>query len=435
MTQPFPPPGFAPVPSALSGIELYAPAPEPTTREPDVIDFKCPQCRATTAYCVTDGGLRCVHCGYYEPPTQPVVGKGAEAFEFTVETMTAAAEAARLQAHGWGAARKELQCQNCRARTSLAEGGLTHTCPFCGSNKVLQHDAPQDELRPRFLIPFKIEARACQTVVRDWLGSSWMTPKALQEIARVARFNPIYLPYWTFDANTAADWEAEVGHEETERYYDSSAKEWRTRTVTVWRWESGHARQHFDDLLVPGTSRLSQVLLDRLRSFDTRALVAYEPQFLAGMMAQAYDVPLERAWEIGRERMREQTREACRGQASTSKIRNFSMQLDFSDESWRYVLLPVYVSVYTYEDETYQVMVNGQTGEVSGQRPVDWTKVWLAIAAMVTPGVLLGLVSLPFLLLFLPLGLILIGVAFIALVAGGMFAFSTFQKAREMGHV
>lgn len=436
MTQVFPPPGFVPVPSALPGIELYAPAPEqPAAPKPEVQDFKCPQCRATTAFNVAAGGLRCAHCGYYEPPSQPVVGKGAQEFEFTVETVTAAAEAARLQAHGWGQARKELQCQNCMARTSLSEGQLTHTCPFCGSNKVLQHDAPQDELRPRFLIPFKVDAQVCQSFVRQWLGSSWMTPKALQQVANVAGFQPIYLPYWTFDAFTDAPWKAEVGHEETERYYDSSDKEWKTRTVTVWRWESGRAREHFDDLLVPGTSRLSQVLLERLRTFDTHALVAYEPKFLAGMMAQSYDISLESAWQTARRQMREQTRAACRAQASTSEIRNFSMKLDFSGESWRYVLLPVYVSVYTYEGETYQVMVNGQTGEISGQRPVDWTKVWLAIVATLSPGVVFGLLGLPFLLLFPPVGVFLLVLAAIALVGGGFAAFATYQKAQEMSHV
>ena len=93
----FPPPGYVAVKSAVDGIEVYKLVDKTDIAGPAVIDFKCPQCFATTAYSVPDGGLRCTHCGYYEAPSQPVVGKAAEEFEFTLETMTAAG-----LAQGWG---------------------------------------------------------------------------------------------------------------------------------------------------------------------------------------------------------------------------------------------------------------------------------------------------------------------------------------------
>jgi DNA-directed RNA polymerase subunit RPC12/RpoP len=435
MNETFPPPGFISAESAIPGIVVYAPAPEETEALPEVSDFKCPQCQATTAYSVADGGLRCAHCGYYEPPAKPIVGKGAQEFEFTVETMAVAS-----QAHGWGETRQELQCQNCNARATLPPGRLTYTCPFCGSNRVLQQDAPQDTLRPRFLIPFKIEADACGPIAQKWLGSSWMVPKSLKQSA-VAGFTGIYLPYWTFDAVTKAEWRAEVGHQETRRRYNSSTKSWESHTVTVWRWESGSVRKFFDDLLVPGTARLSHVLLSNLQNYDTQALVAYEPQYLAGFMAQAYDVQLEKAWEESREKMRAATCAACRGQASTSQIRNFSMTLDFSEESWRYVLAPVYMTVYQYEDQPYQVMINGQTGAIAGQRPVDWHKVWLVVGAIVAPGALLSLLGLIAILLgvLVPPALgaaaVLLVPGIILLIIGGIIAFIILGKAGRMGDV
>ena len=162
MNEPFPPPNFIPTSSAVQGIEVYKPAPPPAEVHREIVDFKCPQCAATTAYSVADGGLTCTHCGYYEPPKKTIVGKGAEEFEFKVETVLKAAD-------GWGRARKELRCQNCGASTSVPPDMLAYTCPFCGSNRVIQRDAPQDVLRPRFLIPFKIEAGACAaSVVSGW---------------------------------------------------------------------------------------------------------------------------------------------------------------------------------------------------------------------------------------------------------------------------
>jgi DNA-directed RNA polymerase subunit RPC12/RpoP len=432
----FPPEGYVPVESAVAGIEIYAPAPTPDEDEGRVVEFKCPQCQATTAYSVEDGGLRCAYCGYYEAPDTPVVGKGAREFEFTVETV----EAAR-HAQGWGAERKALQCNNCGAQTSLPPGRLTHTCPFCGSNKVLQQDAPQDALRPRFLVPFQIAVQRCQEIARAWLGSSWMTPKPLKQAAGVTEFTGVMLPYWTFDAQTAASWRAQVGHRVTERYYDGGSKSWKTRTKTVWRWESGHVQKQFDDALVEGSERLSDVLVDGIGDFDTRALVPYDPSYLAGFLAQAYDRPLDPAWELARDKMRDATRAACRNQASTSRIRNFSMKLDFAEESWRYVLLPVYLAVYRYRGESYQVMVNGQTGTIAGQRPVDWTKVWLAVAGMLAPGALLGLLGVlaSALGVALPPALALGGgfvvIAALLFVVGMIFAGITLSKAAAMDDV
>ena len=435
MTQ-FPPEGYVPVASQVAGIEIFAPAPKTPEAAPDVVDFKCPRCQATTAYSVEDGGLRCSHCGYYESPATPAVGKGAQEFEFTVTTVSAA-----RQAQGWGTERRELRCEHCGAQTSLPPGDLTHSCPFCGSNRVIQQESPQDQLRPRFLVPFKVEPGDCQKIAREWLGSSWMTPGALKTSTRVADFSGVYMPYWTFDAQTVADWRAQVGHQVTERYYDSSSKSWKSRTKTVWRWESGHAQRVFDDLLVPGSTRFSKVLLQRMQAFDTRALVPYAPSYLAGFLAHAYDVALEPAWEASREEMRAATQQTCRGQASTRRIRNFSMSLDFSDESWRYVLMPVYIAAYQYDGETYQVLVNGQTGDIAGQRPVDWTKVWLAVGGMLAPGVLLGLLGILGAVLgavlppSLAAGGIVIVLAFILLVAGIIFAAITIRKARGMDDV
>lgn len=403
-----PPKNVKQVPSLVEGITVYSPAPseEPQLRE--TVEFKCPQCGATTAYSAEGEGLTCTYCGYFEPAEKAVIGRRALEYEFTVETM-------RRAAHGWGEARKDMACQNCGAVASISAESLTHTCAFCGSNKVIHRKSAQDMLRPRFLVPFKVDAPSCHKLTSEWLGSSWMVPGSLKQLARVAEFTGVYLPYWTFDAVTSASWRAEVGHTRTRRYREGG--KWKERIEIEWRWESGKVQLEIDDLIVEGTGRLSRLLLDRLKSFDLAALTPYEPKFLAGLQARAYDIPLEGAWETARQKMREQTRQACRSQASTSMIRNFSMNLDFSQETWRYVLLPVYVAAYRYQGKSYQVMVNGQTGVVAGQRPVDWTRIWLVVAALLAPGVLLGLLGLAT-LVFAGLGAAIGGFGFILLVIG-----------------
>jgi Zn finger protein HypA/HybF involved in hydrogenase expression len=380
----FPPEDYIQTESAVPGIAVYMPRPPEETHQ-DVVDFHCPQCDGVSAYSAENGGLTCTYCGYYEPPAQEAVGKQAEAFEFTVETM-------ERVAHGWGAERKELSCNRCAARTTISTDMLTHTCPFCGSNQVVQVKAPQDVLRPRFLIPFTITADECRRKTAAWLQSSWMLPAQLNRLAHQAEFTPIYIPFWTFDAVTQADWKAEVAHTKQKRVYRNGR--WETRTVTEWRWESGRAQVEIDDLLVNGSQRLSQHLLKQVQTYDLDELAVYEASYLAGIQAQAYDVGLEEAWDQGRRIMRARTKAACRAQATSSRMRNFSMNLAFKDENWRYLLLPLYLATYSYDGKPYQVLVNGQTGVLAGQRPADWRKVILAAGAMLAPAVFFGLVAL-----------------------------------------
>lgn len=415
------PPGYIKADSKIDGIQIYKPAPPEEETQPEV-SFKCPQCGANTAYSVEDGGLVCSYCGYYEKPEAAVVGKRAEQFEFKVETLE------RL-AQGWGEERTDVSCQSCGAVVSVPPKTISTTCPFCGSNKIVKQQGAQSDLRPRYILPFKIDLDALRKATREWLGSSWMTPAELRHKALLQDFTPIYLPYWTFDSTCAAEWKAEVGHTETERYYDG--KEWKTRTTVKWRWESGRLKKSFDDLLIPGTDRLSQKHLFATNAYRLSDITEYDPKYLAGMHAKSYDVKLENSWEMAREKMREATKQACLGQASTSMVRNFSMALDFSDESWRYILLPAYISVYRFDNKSFQMIANGQTGQLSGQRPVDWQKVWLVIALCLIPGALLGVLGL-FTLLFGGIGAVIGGIGFFLLVIGLVIAFVIFQKAQAM---
>jgi hypothetical protein len=93
------------------------------------------------------------------------------------------------------------------------------------------------------------------------------------------------------------------------------------------------------------------------------------------------------------------------------------MTADMSGEKWRYILLPVYISAYMFKNKVYQIMVNGQTGKVAGQRPVIWWHVWSLIVLMLLPGGLLGLIGLP--LLFLGgVGIVPLILGFILLIFG-----------------
>lgn len=370
----FPPPGFVPTHSALPGIAVYMPGAEKTAPQ-KVVLFRCPQCGGDRGYSIAAGGLTCSSCGYHEPAAQPAVGRQAQSFEFTAETMTRVA-------HGWGQARTDITCRQCGGHTTAPANTLTHVCPFCGSQKVVQRAAPQDVLRPRFLAPFRITPDECQRQFQQWLGNHWLAPPGLRQLHGVP-FTPLYLPFWTFSAVASSHWRAEV----------RKSRQVGNKTYYHWAWEQGQVRRPFQDVLAPGSVHVNPRFLRRIHPFDLDALTPYDPAYLAGLRAQAYETPLNTAWEMARSHMRGEMRRRCQEQPSGSVQRNFAITLNYEEESWRYILLPLFLAAYTYNGRVYQVLVNGQTGKIAGQRPADWRKIGLLALAWL-------LISL--LLIFLP---------------------------------
>jgi DNA-directed RNA polymerase subunit RPC12/RpoP len=415
-----PPGNFQAIESSVIGVSVYAPRPDPVVTD-TVTSYKCPQCGATTRFDVAEGGVACENCGYVAAKNSSQVGKSAAELEFTLETL-------QLAQQGWGTTRKLLHCDSCGADLSIPENSITVTCPFCASNKVNVRISPSDNFRPRFLIPFKIQPNETHQRAMDWMGKGWFHPKELTSNALLDRFTGVYLSFWTFSADILAAWKAEVGYERQESYYDPATKSRRTRTVIDWRWRDGQVSIHYPDLLIEGNQHISHKILERLYPFNLNDLVVYNPDFLAGWQALTYDISLTDAWERGKATMREKSKDSCYSDINSAHVRNFTMKADFADESWRYILLPIYITAYKFEEKVYQVMLNGQSGMVAGQKPVAWWKIWLAIALLVSPGLFTGLVGLP-MLLAAGTGIILIFIGIILLIIGAIFSYKIYQKA------
>ena len=414
------PADFSQLPSSVEGITVFAPNLEVGKKEIPKT-YACPNCGAATSYDVAAGGVTCEYCGYSVQVKAEKVGATAAESEFTLDALN-------KYKKGFGVQRKVLHCNHCGAEIMLEENSLTATCPFCASNQVNIQTDLQDQIRPQFLIPFKINPQNTQVLAKNWLTKGWYHPKELSSMAIINKFIGIYFPFWTFSSAISSKWQAEVGHERQENYYDSSDKTWKTRTVIDWRWQDGLVNINIDNLLVPASSHVSHVILERLMAFDLNELTTYSADYLAGWQAHNFDITLQVAWDEGKNRMREQAKKACYEDINSIHVRNFSMAADFIDEAWRYILLPVYLTAYKFNEKLYQVMINGQAGTIAGQKPVEWWKIWLAIAALLSPGLILGLVGL-ILLAVGGIGVVPLVVGFILGVIGGAISIGLYRQA------
>ena len=126
--------------------------------------------------------------------------------------------------------------------------------------------------------------------------------------------------------------------------------------------------------------------------------------------------------------MREKAKQKCHSDISSHHIRNFSIDADFTNEKWRYGLLPVYLASYNFKGKLYQIMVNGQNGEVGGQNPLIGTWCGFCSGAILSPALILILIGIPFLLAG-GLGAVPLFIGFILLAIGGIISFAIYHNA------
>ena len=56
-----------------------------------------------------------------------------------------------------------------------------------------------------------------------------------------------------------------------------------------------------------------------------------------------------------------------------------SLDMKLSEETFKHILLPVYISSYVYNNKKYRFYVNGQTGVISGNRPYSFWKIFFTV--------------------------------------------------------
>jgi len=327
--------------------------------------FPCPQCGADTTWHPDSSRLRCGYCGY----EREVAAGDAPG---TVAERALDGELRSPEKLGWGVERKRYRCARCGAVETLEPGMRAFSCAFCGTPGVVEVPPDAELVRPQGVLPFRISRGDAVGRFRSWLRSLWFRPSDLVGRAEVESVRGIYVPFWTFDADTRSRWRAEAG------YRRGSGKNARVE----WRPASGELSHRFDDLPVPGSRGIDAGLARGLEPFPTAELVPYDPSYLAGFLAEEYGVPLDRAWATARERMTATLRAACRAEVPGDLCRNLEVETSWSDLACKSGLLPVWIAAYQYRGRVYRYAVNGATGRATGSAPWSWVKIGLAAFAL-----------------------------------------------------
>ncbi len=352
---------------------------EATTRALTEKRFPCAQCGAVLNYAVGTRSLSCEYCGHHNA----IAESDVVLQEINLaRALRGLQESARLPAEEQG-----ISCPNCAAHFQLDAHIHAGECPFCGTD-VVTDTSRTKPIKPKGLLPFAVTAEAARTSYQQWLSKRWFAPGALKKYARSdATLNGVYIPYWTYDSDTATAYRGQRGevYYVTQRYttQQNGRTVTRTRQVPKIRWypASGRTSRHFDDVLVGATKTLPRKITDWLAPWDLQNLEPYKEDYLAGFSSEVYQVDLDEGFTLAQRTMDKVIRGDVKHAIGGDQQRIHKLTTQHSDTTFKHVLLPVWTAGFQFRNKTYRFVVNGRTGKVRGERPYSVVKIALASIA------------------------------------------------------
>lgn len=337
---------------------------ERTERE---TDKKCPQCGATVTFDPATGMMHCEYCGYTREVPRAAANTVIRELDFN--------SAIHTESFNWGEQKKQVQCKQCGAVTIYDALETAAVCPFCGSTSVMPA-ATGNTIAPGSVCPFAITKEQAGANFQKWLKRKWFAPRKAKKSASPEAFIGVYMPYWTYDAQTTSEFTARAGEDSTER--DSNGKSY---TTTSWKRVSGVYQEFFDDVTVVASKRHEGSGVKDCEPFDFSKLIPYTPQVLAGFVAERYSVGLKEGWEIAQQtiqsRLKTNLEKYIKKRWDADRVDRLKFSTVYEGITYKYVLVPTWMSSFKYKDKVYQFVVNGQTGKVGGKSPLSIIRVTL----------------------------------------------------------
>jgi hypothetical protein len=288
---------------------------------------------------------------------------------------------------------RSTSCPNCGAVVEFSGANHAALCAYCATPVVVD-TGYRRRIKPNLVLPFALSESAARDALTKWLGSLWFAPNGLLQYTRKNRaMTGVYVPFWTFDADTVTRYTGQRG----EHYYETrmvmvnvnGRSEQRSERVQRTRWypAAGTVSRQFDDVITLASKSLPPRMGNDLTPWDLDQLLPYNPDFLAGFQAEGYTIPLVVGHDNARNVMEGIIVMDVNRDIGGDVQRITTLNTHYSNETFKHVLLPIWTAAYKYGGRSFRFLVNGQTGEVQGERPYS---AWKIAFALIFVAVLVG---------------------------------------------
>ncbi|NLN51571.1 MAG: hypothetical protein GX145_01985 [Clostridiaceae bacterium] len=336
----------------------------------ELLDFKCPSCGGAINFDSQAQRMKCPYCGT----------------EFDMDTVIQYEEALKTEPErdnfdwdlkadaNWQTDEVNnvavYVCQSCGGQIVGDYTTSATSCPYCDNPVVIAGNVSGD-LRPDYIIPFKLTKEQAKQGLRDLVQGKRLLPKLFKDENRIDQIRGMYVPFWLFDTDVNGNF----------RYKATRTNTWSDRnyiyTKTSYYSILRSGQLAFNSVPVDASSKLADDLMESIEPYYVQDLVNFNAGYLAGYLADRYDVPAEECTGRANQRVRQSTEKKFASTVQgyqTVTPENSSVQL--SKGKARYVLYPVWILNTTWDDKQYTFAMNGQTGRFIGDLPLDKKAYW-----------------------------------------------------------
>ena len=330
-----------------------------------ITEQKCPHCGGAVEFNVGAQKLKCPYCD-----AEFDIAAMQQAEEFAANTV----EQINWNSQGsqWGAGETDgmsvYACNSCGGEIVADQTTGATSCPYCG-NQVVMKGQFSGALKPDLVIPFKLDKKAAKEALKKHFKGKKFVPKAFLAENKLDEIKGVYVPHWLFSCDAVVN--ATYQAEKYKHWSDSKNEYTETTAYNVYR--SGSIG--FDNVPVDGSTKMPDDLMESIEPFNLNEAVPFNTAYLAGYLADKYDVDVNQSMGRANERIQASALDAFEDTVEGyNAVTPMQAAMQVANGSYKYALYPVWILNVKWKGKTHTFAMNGQTGKFVGNIPTEEKK-------------------------------------------------------------
>ena len=346
----------------------------------EVTNYQCPSCTGPLRFSSESGKLGCDYCGelfdvstieqlYADKENLAVSEADKSEWEFSMDEWSEE-EAAHMQAY---------TCPSCGAQIICDDTTVATSCPYCNNPTVVPGQF-SGMLKPDFVIPFKMDKKAAIIALKNHYKGKKLLPKSFSADNKLEELKGMYVPFWLFDGTC----DANLRYNATTKRTFTEGNE--NVTITEHYNVIREGSILFKKVPVDGSTKMPDDHMDAIEPYDYDDLVPFSSAYLPGFLADKYDLDAVACSERVNERIKNSTRSEFESTITGyESLTSESSEIEVKAGEVKYALLPVWMLSTKWNGKDFLFAMNGQTGKLIGDLPVDWRKFYALFAGISLP--------------------------------------------------
>ncbi len=327
-----------------------------------ITEQKCPHCGGAVEFNVGTQNLKCPYCD-----TEFDIAAMQQAEDFAANMV----EQINWNSQGsqWGAGETDgmsvYACKSCGGEIVADSTTGATSCPYCGNQVVMQGQF-SGALRPDLVIPFKLDKKAAKEALKKHFKGKKFVPKGFFNETKLEEIKGVYVPHWLFTCDAIA--EAGYKAKKIKRWSDEDYNYTETSYYDVYR----SCNIGFDNVPVDASSKMPDDLMESIEPFYINDAVDFNTAYLAGYLADKYDVSVDECVSRANERIKQSSDDALRATVTGyNSVDTTFVNMNVANGMYKYTLYPVWILTTTWNNQKFTFAMNGQTGKFVGNIPTD----------------------------------------------------------------